>query len=495
MRSRLLLSTIDRNGQRGQILILFAGGLVTLMLVAALAFDVGLMLVERRDQQNAADAAALHGARYLPISATTAASAALALAADNDFNNSDPNEVVTVHIPPVHGDHAGFPGFIEVQIQTTRPSIFGGVLGRAGWDVGVYAVAANQQGATFPFGMLALSRTACKAIQISGTGNLISEANVHSNSTGADCPEGEGGIGFSRTGGSTVDIRGDGVCRSAGLIQDQGSGSMTCTLDPNQFALPDPLLGLQAPQKPALAPAMRPYGFTLTDAPIPNHCPGAGIPPSTATAPTEDNPQVCALGNGNIQKNRKWILSPGLYPGGINVQGDVTLYLQPGIYWIGGGGWRMASGSSIVSVQANAGSVEGGPPSFGGGVMIYNSKLPAAAGGAIQMGGGSAELKLLPHPYPFGNETIHIAIFQDRTVCEQVTLNGGDSDVIVRGIIYVPCGAPPPGVAVQINGSDSSMELDQIVAETYKINGSGGTITVTRESGIDAKVAAVGLVD
>ena len=44
---------------------LFAGGLVALLLMAALAFDVGMMLVERRDQQNAADAAALAGARYV----------------------------------------------------------------------------------------------------------------------------------------------------------------------------------------------------------------------------------------------------------------------------------------------------------------------------------------------------------------------------------------------------------------------------------------------
>ena len=38
-----------------------------LLLVAALAFDVGMMLVERRDEQNAADAAALAGARYVLV--------------------------------------------------------------------------------------------------------------------------------------------------------------------------------------------------------------------------------------------------------------------------------------------------------------------------------------------------------------------------------------------------------------------------------------------
>ena len=50
-------------------LVLFAGALVTLLIVAALAFDVGVMVLERRDQQNAADAAALAGARYVQTSA------------------------------------------------------------------------------------------------------------------------------------------------------------------------------------------------------------------------------------------------------------------------------------------------------------------------------------------------------------------------------------------------------------------------------------------
>ena len=44
MRSRTLSSTTDRSDERGQILVLFAGGLVALFIIAALAFDVGSML-------------------------------------------------------------------------------------------------------------------------------------------------------------------------------------------------------------------------------------------------------------------------------------------------------------------------------------------------------------------------------------------------------------------------------------------------------------------
>ena len=57
-------STIDRR-ERGQVLVLFAGGLVGILAIAALVFDVGQNLLERREQQNASDAAALAGARWL----------------------------------------------------------------------------------------------------------------------------------------------------------------------------------------------------------------------------------------------------------------------------------------------------------------------------------------------------------------------------------------------------------------------------------------------
>ena len=78
-------------------------------------------------------------------------------------------------------------------------------------------------------------------------------ANIQSNSNGSDC--GSAPIGFSRTGGSTIDvIADDATCRVVGEIQDQGSGPpMTCNKAEDSFALPDPLRNLAAPPKPALA--------------------------------------------------------------------------------------------------------------------------------------------------------------------------------------------------------------------------------------------------
>jgi hypothetical protein len=49
------------------------------------------------------------------------------------------------------------------------------------------AVATNRQDLIFPFSMLALNPTACKAIQVAGTGLIQAFANIQSNSNGSGC--------------------------------------------------------------------------------------------------------------------------------------------------------------------------------------------------------------------------------------------------------------------------------------------------------------------
>lgn len=503
-------STTERDSERGQILVLFAGALVVMFLVAALAFDIGMTLLERRDQQNAADAAALAGARYVigatPYSGTCAGgggnpavASACAIALANDFDDASADENVYVNIPAQAGPYRGFPGFVEVRIESTRPAIFAGVMGRTAWPVGARAVAANQPGITYSVGMLALSPDACKAIHISGSGVVNADSNVQSNSTGAACGDGSN-IGLSRTGLGILNVTApDAVCRSAGDIQDQGSGTMTCTPSEYAFALPDPLRDLPAPVKPLPAPAMKEVvsGSVIVPLPtdIPDYCPGA----TGTKAPSEATPRLCRIGIGR-DSGRQMILSPGLYPGGLELTNNVTAYLLPGIYWIGGGGFKTAGDASVISVNSEADrakavcTLDATPPCVGGGgILLYNSKLPNAPAGPIDIGGGGATLSLQPYDYPFGSTTIDLVIFQDRTVSltgDDVTLNGSTAQAAeVRGIIYVPLGD------VKVNGSASVFSMDQIIASTFKVNGSGGTVNVLREMGIDAEISAVGLVD
>jgi hypothetical protein len=495
-----LSSTTSRSRERGQVLVLFAGGLLAVLIVAALAFDVGMMLLERRDQQNAADAAALAGARYVLTSETDAETAALQIALANGFDDADPNESVTIHIPAIHGRYAGFPGFIEVQIDANRPSIFGGVIGRANWPVGAFAVATNDQKLEFPFGMLALNPTECKAIAVSGGGIVESHGNIQSNSNGADCAT-PPPVGFSRTGGATIDVLApDATCRVVGEFQDQGSGPpVTCTKEQNSFALPDPLRNLAAPDKPGLAPAMQFVGPGTEPADQPRHCPGR----DGGLAPSEASPSMCVLGSpSGTYSDLAWILFPGLYPGGLSVNADTTAYLMPGIYWLGGGGLDVGGGGSIVTIgtetdaqadvsMAPCALVTTGPTACGG-VMFYNSKLPASAGGPFILNSNAATMKLAALELPSTDPNAiynDIVIFQDRTVTTPLTLNGSSSITIVEGIVYVPA------AQIKLLGNGGTLLLDQVIADTYDIRGDGGTIRVMRDKGVDAVITAAGLVD
>jgi hypothetical protein len=492
----------SRSGERGQVLVLFAGGVLALLGVAALAFDVGMMLLERRDQQNSADAAALAGARFAfdpdcvapAWTCANARQAARDIALVNGYDDADATEQVQVHIPPIHGRYGAFPNFVEVEIDAERPSIFGGVFGKLAWPIGVFATASNGQDLRFPFSMIALNKTACKAIHVSGQGEVIAFGNIQANSNGSDCSAGEGGdYGMSRTGGGEITIiADDATCRSAGEIQDSGSGTMTCTQAPGSFALPDPLQDTDEPVKPGLAASMVQIGSPPKS--IQDRCPG-GSP-----APTETQTQACDIaGNGGSHRGTQWLLSPGLYPAGLTVDNQSRAYLLPGIYWIGGGGLNVNGDASLITVdsasEATTLSTMTDPVQIkttwdagGGGVLIYNSKLPTSPGGNIDIGGGGGSLLIKPLDAP-GTDWHNMSVFQDPSLTTDIFFNGSNADAEVAGIVYAP------GGHVQVNGSSSEFFLDQVIADTFKINGSTGTIHVLKRVGIDAVVTAAGLVD
>lgn len=493
-------STIERrrrDNERGQILVLVAGGLVVLLIIAALAFDAGMMLVERRDEQNAADAAALAGARYILTDVNAARDAARAIALANGYDDADASEVVNIYIPPIHGNPVyRTTGFIEVQIESIRPSIFGGIIGQAAWPVGAYAIATNAQNLAFPFSMLSLDPTGCQAILISGTGTVNAYGSIQANSDGTGCTDPDT-TAFRIGGSGEVNVfADDATCRAVGGINPAGSTTITCDLAPNQFALPDPLRDLAAPALPPTPTRMEPVGHVLT--------PPDGCPASTDPA-TEVDPAECRPGGGSpspTYRDKAWILYPGLYPGGIEVSNGAIVYLMPGIYWIGGGGLDIGGGGAVITIETEsqaaatvAGSPCSDPSSLCGGVMIYNSQLSGSAGGPVIMNSSSATMKLAPFNAVAGDpDEIYndIVIFQDRTMSlggDDITLNGSASETVVEGIIYAPVGD------VKLNGNGGTLTVDQIIAFTYQINGGGGTIDVLRNAGVDALITAAGLVE
>lgn len=472
-------STTDR--ERGQVLVLFAGGVIALLLMAALAFDAGSMLLERRAQVDASDAAALAGARYLPANAALATNAALAIAKANGYTDGVGDVSVKVHIPPViNGPYTGAAGAIEVDISNTRPSIFAGLMGVANWPVGAQAVAVNQDHLGTGFSMLALDPTDCKTLMVTGNGTVTANGNIQVNSNCATAAL------FRQGGGSiTVDAAGAG-CNIVGGppgYQSNGSGSLNCTVVSPAPKIPDPLAGLPAPPQPALANDM--VQIPPSSLKPPSGCPGSASPATVA------NPAMCQFPNSNAYKGTAWRLYPGLYPGGLNLLSNATFYLEPGIYWIGGGGVHVGGGGGGGATVMSVATGTTTPVDYG--VLIYNTQLPKSAIGPVNLDGSAATIKLWPLKAT-GSESIYngIVIFQDRNYNingNDVTINGSASTAQVRGTIYVPSGD------VLIDGSGGAVTTDQVIGWTFTITGApGSSINVLYDTNFMFTFNAAGLV-
>ena len=218
MRSRPLSSTTDPS--RGQALAIFAIALTAVLMAAALAFDTGDVLLERRDEQNAADAAAMHGARYLTTSTGAASAAARELATENGFTHGDESKAVYVNIPPRESARwANFPGAIEVKICNTRPSIFAGIAGILDWDVCAMAVAAQFEDVAGPWSFIALHPTECKAVHLSGNGLISTQGSIQVNS---DCLEADSGALFRSGNGEVQRATGGFACYVLGEFNNDG---------------------------------------------------------------------------------------------------------------------------------------------------------------------------------------------------------------------------------------------------------------------------------
>jgi len=481
-----LSSTTEQGAAaRGQVLVIFALTLGVLILFAALAFDVGLMLVQRRDQQNAADAASLAGSYFLPTNAAKARSSARAIATANGYTQGG-NVTVTVNIPPTSGPRTGQVGAIEVVIGDNRPSVFGGIIGVAGWDIGARAVAVNQDGVGGSFAMLALEPSACDALLVSGNGAVVANGNIQVNST---CTTGA----MRRQGGGDISVTATGAaCNVAGdIIDGGGRGAITCAQNEGAPVIPDPLLGLPEPPKPGYPADITRLSGTKT---VPAGCPGAVAP---ALESTELDPLTCQFPSSYA--GTTWRIYPGYYPGGFQLQGG-TFYFEPGIYWIGGGGIQV-NGNGTVSI-----SVATGGTTLDSGIMFYNTENPeygdeCAAGtatapavmciGQIFLNGAQASVDF----YPLDNGSIYdtLIVYQHRDLDipgDDLVLNGSTSVLQVRGTIYLPAGD------VRVNGSGGTTTTDQVIAKTFTVNGApGSSVNVLFDEDFLFKFTQAGLVE
>lgn len=137
--------TGGRDGQRGQVLVIFALGLITLLAATSIAIDLGRFYSEKRFLQNAADAAALAAANALIRGETDTVARAAAVSTLTRNFSVPPNGIVP-SLPPGSGNevyesgHAGDAaylldgivisgGSVRVAVRNPVPYTFGRAIG------------------------------------------------------------------------------------------------------------------------------------------------------------------------------------------------------------------------------------------------------------------------------------------------------------------------------------------------------------------------------
>jgi hypothetical protein len=149
-----------REAQRGQVLVIVAGGLIGLLAIAALVLEGGTLVLNRRDGQNAADLAALAGTRIVALNYTdggrTQADVHAALEDNLDLNNCGATasapctwdaEFVGTGLTSLGGvddTSSSLPANtlgVRVSVSRSPRAILGRVIGIASWDVSTEATA------------------------------------------------------------------------------------------------------------------------------------------------------------------------------------------------------------------------------------------------------------------------------------------------------------------------------------------------------------------
>lgn len=139
-------------------------------------------------------------------------------------------------------------------------------------------------------------------------------------------------------------------------------------------------------------------------------------------------------------------LQPGIYVGGITISSKPNVTFAPGNYYLQGGGLTMSGGSSSLTALQ---------------VMIYNGANSSGSVGKITLSGGGA-VHMTP---PSGGDYAGMAIFQDRTSTQPITLSGG-STWDFKGTVY---GAK---AHVDVSGGSGARMGSQYISDTLTLSGS-----------------------
>jgi hypothetical protein len=483
--------------QRGQVLVIFAGGLLVLMAIAALVIDIGLVFMIHRHEQNAADPGALAAARYIRYPGPTADTTKMFRAAcfyarqngyfrvatDNSNGstgcvaaNDDAGTTLAIHYPPgpSAGEYAGRPGFVEVALTEVHQSFFAGLIGMSRIPVTSAAVAAFNIGDSNSNSLVALKPTGCSTLQINGGAGVTIQPTVPGTNGGyimvdsncgavgdatPDQCSGGGSGAFEITGNSTVTAPSAYIVGRCKLTNNPTANFST--VDEGAAYYADPLSGLIGPSATGTGAFCEPLGRNLV--------------------PGDSGCTYQTLATFN--------LSPGVYYGGIKVMTNKPiLNLTPGIYIMAGGGFT-----------PNNGEID----SAAGDILIYSTDVAQYYGanclatapnanycqGNIFVNGQAninlSALNLDPCPPVSSTGCPYVGMLfwmdQHASIAASggtptITINGG-TNLRLSGTIYNPAGDTTVNggsSTTGCSGSNQNCASIQVISNTIKINGGSG---------------------
>ncbi|MCI0643082.1 MAG: pilus assembly protein TadG-related protein [Gemmataceae bacterium] len=374
--------------------------------IVALTTDGGRLMEERRRAQASADAAALAAARELyqlyptaqgSDSKGLAKSAALASAASNGYANDGKKSKVTVEIPPKSGAFAGKKAYAEITIESHLSATFGAAVSGEDLVVKARSVALGRPA---PLGLVAL--------RPNGASSFVNDAQLALTLLGA-------GIYVNSDDPAAFDNQSNGLLSAASIDVtggwiNSGSGAVLTKINSGSAPIADPLRYLP--------------------------------PPDPASLTVRSNNKL------TINSLLPRILQPGIYRGGIKIEGISIVIMMPGVYILEGGGLEVTNLATLTSVST----------------MIYNTQGAFPAGPITLNSLGKVVLAAPLTGYYRG-----IGIYQDRNVALPISLTGTAS-ITNTGLIY----AAASEVRLRgLAGVGLDLLAGGVVANTINIGGMG----------------------
>jgi hypothetical protein len=410
----------EDRGRRGVILLMVTGMIFVLMAFVGLAFDVGYLQWQRRRAQNAADGAAMSGAWAIRTGGDMVVKGRQGSAL-NGFTHAANGIDVTINHPPTLGAYVGNNNYVEAIVNQDAPSFFTRFLSWNSLPVRARAVAN-----TIAFDtacVFALDTNARPALTFSGTSNLSFGCGVVSESTQDPATTISGNTNITVTNGATIGSVGQTVTNGGGSVTPSGSVAS----------------GLNSPGDPLSALAMPTTDITA------NCYQGTAV--GMAAGPCADHSGELPTG-GSYQ--------PGVYCGGISINGSDSASFAPGLYILAGRPGLTINTSGAIT---------------GNGISFYLTDTTGwnctglngsnADVGAVTMNGQAT----ITWDAPLTGTYAGILIFSNRALpAPHSDINGGANSTL-NGVFYFP------NSDLSFSGSSSADGYMMILAKTVAFTG------------------------